>query len=268
MSVRTVFNRLIDVLDPLHRGLADVGATEPVLRLPRHLAVIMDGNGRWAVERGLPRVAGHRAGVEAVKRLVRACLEWGIPYLTVYAFSTENWKRPQDEINALMALLAEYLQKEIDELARNGVCVRAIGRIDELPAFERSEIRRAEALTAHNRRLILNIGLNYGGRSEIVDAVRAVAEKVERGELSADQITEETISQQMYTAGQPDPDLLIRTGGDERLSNFLLWQVAYAELYVTPVYWPDFTPEQLRAALLDFQSRDRRFGGLPAARKG
>ncbi|MDN5346679.1 MAG: undecaprenyl diphosphate synthase [Clostridia bacterium] len=231
-------------------------------RLPRHVAIIMDGNGRWAQKRGLPRIFGHRAGVESLREIVKACIELGIPILTVYAFSTENWKRPQSEVEGLMELLVEYLQKEIGELKAEGVQVRAIGRLQDLPAAARSELAKAVTLTASNQRLILNLALNYGGRAELVDAFKGLALEVQAGRLDITQIDENTISGFLYTSGLPDPDLLIRPAGEMRLSNFLLWQMAYTELWVTDVLWPDFRREHLIAALKDYQGRERRFGGL------
>nr|WP_297198118.1 isoprenyl transferase [Thermanaeromonas sp.] len=230
--------------------------------LPRHLAIIMDGNGRWAVKRGLPRVVGHRAGVETLREIVKACLEWGIEILTVYAFSTENWKRPREEVDTLMELLVEYLQKEADELHRQGVKIGAIGRLYELPEKAQRELMRAKELTARNRKLLLNLALNYGGRAELVDACCAVVRDVLRGKLRVEDIDERVLNSYLYTAGLPDPDLLIRTAGEMRFSNFLLWQSAYTELWVTPVLWPDFRREDLLAALHDYARRERRFGGI------
>lgn len=230
--------------------------------MPRHVAIIMDGNGRWATDRGLPRIAGHRAGVEALREVIKACRELKVQILTVYAFSTENWKRPREEVDALMRLLVEYLRREIDELHRNGVRIRAIGRVADLPLFQLQEIQRAEAKTRENQGLVVNVALNYGGRAEIVDAVRGIAAGVLRGEIELKDIDAGTVGGHLYTAGLPDPDLLIRTGGEVRLSNFLLWQVAYAELWVTPVYWPDFRRHHLYQAIADFQGRERRFGGV------
>jgi len=239
------------------------GETVPDLsRLPRHIAIIMDGNGRWATKRGLPRVAGHRAGVEALRGVIKTCSRLGIEVLTLYAFSTENWKRPPQEVDALMKLLVEYLRAEIDELHHNGVRIQAIGRVQELPAFDREEIARAEALTRDNTGLKVNLALNYGGRLEVTDAVRAIAEQVKAGRLRPGDITQELVADHLYTAGSPDPDLIIRTGGESRLSNFLLWQAAYSELWVTPTYWPDFGRKQLYQALSDYAARERRFGGI------
>ena len=231
-------------------------------RLPRHVAIIMDGNGRWARQRGLPRLAGHRAGVESLREIVRACADWGIGILTVYAFSTENWKRPHEEVEGLMNLLVEYLRRELAELQQEGVQIRAIGRLEELPQRAREELAQAIKKTAGNKRLILNLALNYGGRRELVDACRQIAARVARGELEPEAIDEGVINDALYTAGLPDPDLLIRPSGELRVSNFLLWQLAYTEFWITNTYWPDFRREDLRQALLDYQKRERRFGGL------
>ncbi len=231
-------------------------------QLPRHIAVIMDGNGRWALRRGLPRALGHRAGVESLRDMVRVCSELNIMVLTVYAFSTENWKRPQEEINILMDLLVEYLNKEILELCQKGVRINPIGRLDELPQQAIDALRMAVERSRMNNDLILNLALNYGGRTEIVDAVRAIASEFQEGVLNIDQINNKLISDRLYTAGQPDPDLLIRPSGDFRVSNFLLWQLAYTEFWYTSIMWPDFRREHLLQALVDFQRRGRRFGGL------
>ncbi len=232
-------------------------------RLPGHVAVIMDGNGRWAQARGLPRVFGHRAGMEALQEVVRLCVDLGIKVLTVYAFSTENWKRPQEEIGILMNLLYEYVQKELDELDRQNVCIRVIGHIQELPFRARQELDRSRASTANNDGLILNIALNYGGRMEIVDAARRLAAKVRDGALEPEAIDETMFGQHLYTAGIPDPDLLIRPAGDFRISNFLLWQIAYTEFWSTNAYWPDFKDHvHFLSALVAFQKRERRYGGL------
>lgn len=231
-------------------------------QLPRHLAIIMDGNGRWAQQRGLPRAAGHRAGVEALRDIVKACIEWGITILTVYAFSTENWKRPQEEVEALMDLLVEYLHQELSELYQEGVQIRAIGRLEGLPHKAQEELARARQITAHNNRLILNLALNYGSRAELVDACQKIARQVATGRLQPEAINEEVINGALYTGDLPDPDLLIRPSGEMRLSNFLLWQLAYTELWITDIYWPDFRRENLRQALLAYQRRERRFGGL------
>lgn len=228
----------------------------------RHVGIIMDGNGRWAIQRGLPRTAGHRAGVEAVKQVVEACPDLGIQILTLYAFSTENWKRPKEEVDALMFLLVEYCRREVGNLHRNGVRINAIGRTDDLPVLQRDEIRRAMDLTAGNDRLILNLAVNYGGRSELVDAMRAIAARVQAGELNPDQIDEELIQRHLYTGTQPDPDLVIRTAGEMRLSNFLVWQAAYSEIWISDVHWPDFRRLHLEQALTEFGTRQRRFGAV------
>lgn len=230
--------------------------------MPRHVAIIMDGNGRWAKKRGLPRAAGHRSGAEALRGVVKACGDLGIPYLTVYAFSTENWKRPKEEVSVLMDLIVEYLQKELDELHQQNIKIRTIGSIKELPFNAREELAKAEKTTAQNSGLKLNVALNYGGRMEILEAARTVARQVETGVLQSSEITEELFSSYLFTAGQPDPDLLIRPSGEYRISNFLLWQLAYAELYFTDIYWPDFSKEEFYRAILDFQGRNRRYGGV------
>jgi len=231
-------------------------------KLPRHIAIIMDGNGRWAQKRGLPRTLGHRSGVEALRAIVSAASEIGIAILTVYAFSTENWKRPAEEVSLLMSLFSEYLDNEINELHSNEVQIRFIGNTKALAPSLQRKIDYAQKLTTGNNGLILNIAVNYGGRAEIVRAVQTIAQKVLDNEISPQEITENTIQQQLYTPDIPDPDLLIRPSGDKRISNFLLWQSAYAELWFTNVNWPDFTAEHLVQAIFDFQQRDRRFGGL------
>lgn len=231
-------------------------------RLPKHVAIIMDGNGRWAGKRRLPRAFGHRAGVESLREIVKVCTELKIGVLTVYAFSTENWKRPQDEVDALMKLLVEYVNKELDELCAKGVRVNPVGRLEDLPANALAALEVARGKSRDNSCLVLNIALNYGGRTEIVDAVQAIAAKVKAGEISAEDINEKLINDNLYTAGLPDPDLLIRPAGDFRVSNFLLWQLAYTEFWLTPVLWPDFGRVHFLQALLDFQQRERRFGGL------
>lgn len=229
-------------------------------RSPRHVAVIMDGNGRWATERGLPRTAGHEAGADSVREIVRACGELGVEYLTLYSFSTENWGRPDDEVETLMALLARYLVEERDELMQNRVRLRGIGELDRLPPHVRQLLDAATRQTEGNDGLLLTLALSYGSRAEIVDAVRRLAGEVAAGSLRPADIDEAAISQRLYTAGTPDPDLLVRTSGEMRLSNFLLWQLAYAELYVTDVYWPDFRRPHLEAALEVYGARQRRFG--------
>ncbi len=231
---------------------------------PEHIAIIMDGNGRWAKARGLPRSAGHRAGVEALQRTVRAVGDRGIGWLTVYAFSSENWSRPKTEVNDLMGLLKLFIRRDLAELHRNGVRVRVIGERTGLQADIADLLREAETLTALNRSMTLVIAFNYGSRDEIVRAARVAAEAVRRGEMTPGEITEALLASHLDTAGIPDPDLVIRTSGEQRLSNFLLWQAAYAELVFTPRYWPDFGPDDLDAALETFDARERRFGGLVA----
>jgi undecaprenyl diphosphate synthase len=229
-------------------------------RLPRHIAIIMDGNGRWAKRRHLPRIAGHRAGIRAVRQAVEACARLGVPYLTLYAFSVENWKRPHTEVKLLMGLLREYLKKEIGELNRQNIRLEVIGRIQALPKPVFQDLQNALDQTRQNTGLRLVLALNYGGRAELVDAVRELLAHAKRnGEIKVD---ESLLSEHLYTRGLPDPDLLIRTSGELRLSNFLLWQVAYAELWVTETLWPDFTQKDLFQAIIDFQKRERRYGGL------
>jgi undecaprenyl diphosphate synthase len=228
--------------------------------VPGHLAVIMDGNGRWAQGRDLPRTAGHQAGMAAVRRVVEAAIEVGVETLTLFAFSQENWQRPPDEIDALMALLQEYVAKESPELEAQGVRVRVLGELERLSPAARAAVALVEAATADGARLNLNICLSYGARAELVRAARLLAVEVQAGRMSPDQIDEAAIADRLYTAPWGDPDLLIRTSGELRISNFLLWQLAYAELHVTPVLWPDFDREQLFRAILDFQGRERRFG--------
>lgn len=229
-------------------------------RIPRHVAIIMDGNGRWALRRGLRRTAGHRAGVKSLREAVRTCAKLGVEVLTVYAFSTENWQRPASEVQTLMDLLVEVLHQEIDELDEAGIRVRVIGRLEALPPEVVRQVRQAEERTRGNRHMILNVALNYGGRAEIVDAARRIAEEVRDGRLRLEAIDEALFARYLYTAGLPDPDLLIRTGGEYRVSNFLLWQLAYSELWVTPVFWPDFRRIHLLQAIVDYQRRHRRFG--------
>lgn len=230
--------------------------------LPTHVAVIMDGNGRWAKQRHLPRVEGHRLGVESVRTIVRACGEVGIKYLTLYAFSVENWNRPKDEVDTLMKYLARYLKSEIGELNKNNVRLEVIGQIYRLPEFVQEQLKKTHAALAKNTGLTLILALSYGGRTEIVEAVRAIAEKAKAGQLEPAEITEQTISQHLYTRHYPDPDLLIRTSGEMRVSNFLLWQISYAELVVTSTLWPDFRKPQLFEALEEYARRHRRFGGV------
>lgn len=230
--------------------------------LPRHIGVIMDGNGRWAKKRGLPRSAGHSAGAESLKKIVTEANNLGIKYITVYAFSTENWKRPEAEVNYLMNLLLDYLKNAEKTLAGENVVIRCIGSRKELSDEINEQIARTEKFTANNDGIVMNIALNYGGREEITNACKVLCEKAAKGEIRAEDITDKDFENQLYTANQPDVDLLIRTSGEERLSNFMLWQVSYAEMWFTPKLWPDFKPADLRQAILDYQKRGRRFGGV------
>jgi undecaprenyl diphosphate synthase len=232
-------------------------------RLPAHIAVIMDGNGRWAAQRHLPRVEGHRAGIESVREVVEGSARLGIRVLTLYAFSVENWKRPATEVSMLMMLLKQYLRLELNTLLRNDIRFQVIGRMEDLAPDVQRELRDAERRTADNRGMLFNIALNYGGRAEIVEAVR----RLMADGVAPDALTEQRLSEYLYTAGQPDPDLLIRTSGEMRVSNFLLWQIAYAEIWVTDTLWPDFRKRHLLDAILAYQKRERRYGGIkqPAA---
>jgi len=241
---------------------ADLLAQLDPRRLPRHVAVIMDGNGRWAGKRLMPRVAGHQAGVDSVRNTVETCARLHIPALTLYAFSAENWKRPEQEVSFLMRLLRHFLRAELETLNRNNIRLQAIGRIQNLPLTVQEDLQWCMSSTSGNTGMVLTLALNYGSRLEMVDAVRAIAAKVRDGALQPEQIDEELIGAHLYTAQLPDPDLLIRTSGEMRISNFLLWQIAYAELWVTHVLWPDFRRPELLRALVDYQKRDRRFGGL------
>ena len=233
-----------------------MGTVKQATKAPYHLAIIMDGNGRWARSRGLPRLAGHRAGTENVRRILESCVEHGIKILTLYAFSTENWGRPSAEVRGLMRILEQTIDRELTQLHQNGVQLRHIGRLEDIAEELKRKVHEAIELTRHNDRIILNVAFNYGGRTEIVDAVRRI---VENG-VSPDRLDEHLFSQYLYTAGLPDPDLIIRTAGELRISNFLIWQSAYAEYYATPTYWPDFNEEELDRALLEYGRRERRFG--------
>jgi|SRR5271165_676741 len=253
------------LFETLKRGSRDWALAETIdpERLPAHIAIIMDGNGRWARKRSLPRAAGHKAGVDAVRSTVETSARMGIQALTLYAFSTENWKRPRTEIEMLWRLLRVYLRRELPELQRNGIRFACIGRLDGLSEHVREELDAATEVTAKNTGMRLNLALNYSGRAELVDAVNAIVDEARiEGRLHGLHIDERTIASRLYTAGMPDPDLLIRTSGEMRVSNFLLWQIAYAELYVTDTLWPDFRRPDLLHAVLDYQKRDRRFGGL------
>ncbi len=225
-------------------------------RIPQHIGIIMDGNGRWALSRGLPRLAGHRAGTENLRRVIEACVEFGIKYLTLYAFSTENWGRPPVEVQGLMRILEDVIDRELQELHEEGVQLRHIGRLDRIKPSLKQKVLNAIELTKNNTRLTLNIAFNYGGRDEIVWAIRHII----KDGVPAEAVTDELVSQYLFTAGVPDPDLIIRTSGELRGSNFLLWQGAYAEWYFTPTYWPDFGKEELREAIDEFCQRERRYG--------
>jgi undecaprenyl diphosphate synthase len=226
--------------------------------VPQHVAIIMDGNGRWALSRNLPRLAGHRAGTENLRRILTASVEFGIQYLTLYAFSTENWGRPVEEVRGLMRILENVIDRELNELNEQGVQLRHIGRLDRLKPSLKQKVLDAIELTKDNRRLVLNVAFNYGGRDEIVWAIRHM---IEDG-VAPEDVTVDLVNQYLFTAGVPDPDLIIRTSGELRGSNFLIWQGAYAEWYFTPIYWPDFDKEALHKAILEYSQRDRRFGGL------
>ncbi len=227
-------------------------------QVPRHVAIIMDGNGRWAKARGLPRLAGHRAGTENIRPILEASVEFGIEILTIWAFSTENWRRPEEEVKGLLRILQEMIRRELQELHRQGVQLRHIGRLDRLPKRLQKQVLDAIELTKNNRRITLNVAFDYGGRAEIVQAVQRII----RDGIPAEQVDEALISSYLYTAGQPDPDLIIRTSGEMRTSGFMMWQSAYAEYYITPVFWPDFNREELYKALVAYSQRDRRFGGI------
>ncbi len=231
----------------------------PLASVPRHVGIIMDGNGRWARRRGLPRVVGHRQGTENLRRVLRAAVEFGIEILTLYAFSTENWGRPEEEIQGLLSILRHVIDEEVPKLHEEGVRLRHVGRLDRIPSDLQVRIQEAIDLTMDNDRLVVNVAFNYGGRAEIVDAIRAMLAEG----AGPEDVDEAFVSEHLYTAGQPDPDLIIRTSGEMRLSNFLVWQAAYAEFYATPTLWPDFGKDELYAALDDFNQRQRRFGVVP-----
>lgn len=238
---------------------------QPVIdkdRIPQHIAIIMDGNGRWAKKRFMPRTMGHRAGMASLKKAVKACDELGVAILTVFAFSTENWKRPGEEVNYLMQLLTEFMRKELDELHQNNVRIQVLGDYFAMPSECREEIKKALEMTSTNTGLIFNIALNYGARQEIIDAAKKLALKIVDGEIKAEEVNEELFSRLLYTKGMPDPDLLIRSSGEKRISNFMLWQIAYTELVVTDTLWPDFNETDLIRAIGEYQQRDRKFGGI------
>ena len=239
-------------------------ATLSFEKVPTHVAIIMDGNGRWAKVRGLPRVAGHQAGTENLRRVIRACVEFGIQYLTIYAFSTENWERPREEVEGLMSILESVIDRELSELNEEGVQLRHIGHLEGLSPTLQTKVLNAIELTKANDKLVLTLAFNYGGRDEIVYAIRHM---IDDG-VKSEEVTPELVTRYLFTAHLPDPDLIIRTSGEQRMSNFLVWQGVYAEWYITPVYWPDFDREQLKAAIEDFGSRHRRFGKVAAAETG
>jgi len=254
-----------DLLEALSPGEPDwqVAAQLDPKRLPGHVAVIMDGNGRWAKRRNYPRILGHKAGVDPVRTVVETCAQLRLKALTLYAFSVENWKRPRHEVEGLWRLLQFYLRRELPNLMRNDIQLMAIGRLESLPSSVQEELQAVVQKTSENRGMRLNLAINYGGRTELVDAVNSILDNARvDGNLDSLEVTEEAIAAHLYTAGLPDPDLLIRTSGEMRVSNFLLWQIAYAELYVTETLWPDFTRLELLSAILEYQNRERRFGGL------
>ncbi len=251
------------------KGFIEAGSEEEKLvnkidfsRLPRHIAVIMDGNGRWAQERNLPRIKGHEEGIKSVKETVETCARLGIKYLTLYAFSRENWKRPRSEVNALWKILEDYLRNEDNVLIENKLSLKVIGQIEELPRSVQRELRRVIELTKDNNRMYIILALNYGGRTEIVNAIKKLFKEVKNG-FDINRLNESYFSRFLYTSDYPDPDLVIRTSGEMRVSNFLLWQIAYSEIWITQVLWPDFRKRNLLKAILDYQRRERRFGGLP-----
>ena len=230
--------------------------------IPQHIAIIMDGNGRWAKAKNLPRTMGHKAGVETIRRVIKEADRLGVKYITLYAFSTENWKRPKDEVNALMKLLVQYLRSEVSELHRNKVVLRVLGDITALADECRKEIEESIELTKNNTGLVLNFAFNYGGRDEIIRAVKNVVDDVQEGKINKENITQELFANYLYTKYSPDPDLIIRPSGEQRLSNFLLWQCAYSEFWYSNINWPDFSEKDLQQAIYDYQNRDRRFGGV------
>lgn len=242
--------------------ITDMGFKEQIdlAKLPRHIAIIMDGNGRWALSRGLPRNAGHREGIESVREIIRACRDYGVEILTLYAFSIENWNRPRGEVSELMRLLEEYLDSEIQEVMEHGARVRTIGRVDRLPPSTRRAVMGAIERTAENTGMQLVFALSYGGRAEIVDAARRLARDAELGKIDPEGLDEKTFAEYLYAPDLPDPDLLIRTGAEQRVSNFLLWQIAYSELHMSDRMWPEFRRAEFEAAILDYQRRERRFG--------
>ncbi len=236
--------------------MTETSSSVPLEKVPQHVAIIMDGNGRWALQRGLPRLAGHKAGTENLRRVIRSTVEFGVKYLTIYAFSTENWGRPPEEVRGLMYILEDVIDRELGELHREGVQLRHIGRLERLAPSLQEKVLDAIDMTKNNDRLILNIAFNYGGRDEIVQAIQ----RMMKDGVPPEKVTDEMVGRYLYTAGVPDPDLIIRTSGELRVSNFLIWQAAYSEWYITPIYWPDFDKDEYRRALEAFAHRDRRYG--------
>ena len=236
--------------------MAETPSAVPLEKVPQHVAMIMDGNGRWALQRGLPRLAGHKAGTENLRRVIRASVEFGVKYLTIYAFSTENWGRPPEEVKGLMYILEDVIDRELNELNKEGVQLRHIGRLEQLSPKLQEKVLEAIEVTKHNKRLILNIAFNYGGRDEIVQAIQ----RMMKDGVPPEKVTDDLVGQYLYTVGVPDPDLIIRTSGELRVSNFLIWQAAYSEWYITPTFWPDFDKDEYRRALKSFAHRDRRYG--------
>lgn len=236
--------------------MAETPSAVPLEKVPQHVAMIMDGNGRWALQRGLPRLAGHKAGTENLRRVIRASVEFGVKYLTIYAFSTENWGRLPEEVKGLMYILEDVIDRELNELNKEGVQLRHIGRLEQLSPKLQEKVLEAIEVTKHNKRLILNIAFNYGGRDEIVQAIQ----RMMKDGVPPEKVTDDLVGQYLYTVGVPDPDLIIRTSGELRVSNFLIWQAAYSEWYITPTFWPDFDKDEYRRALESFAHRDRRYG--------
>ncbi|MGG7175996.1 isoprenyl transferase [Clostridium paraputrificum] len=247
-------------VESLHKS--DENLELDMSRIPKHIAIIMDGNGRWAKAKNLPRSMGHKAGVETIRKIITEGDRLGVKYMTLYAFSTENWKRPKEEVGALMKLLVQYLKQEIDELDSKGVVINVLGDITKLPKECREEIARAKERTKDNKGIVMNVALNYGGRDEILKSTRSIAEDIKSGKIDIESIDENLIEKYLYTSGMPDPDIIIRPSGEQRLSNFLLWQCAYSEFWYSNINWPDFAEKDLRKAIYDFQNRDRRFGGV------
>lgn len=244
------------------KKLPEVNSALDMNNIPKHIAIIMDGNGRWAEKRNLPRALGHKAGVETIRDIVKECNRLGVKYLTLYAFSTENWKRPSDEVNTLMKLLVEYLKNEIQELHENGVVIKHIGNMSKLPEVCQRELYKAYEKTKNNTGVTMSLAINYGGRDEIIHAIKAISSDVKLGIIHEEDISFHLVDKYLYTSGMPDPDIIIRPSGEQRISNFLLWQCAYSEFWYSNINWPDFTTKDLHRAIVDFQQRERRFGGL------